>query len=166
LEFWLLDLNGHTVAAQFGFRHDATVFQLQEGFDPAYFADSVGYVLRSHVIEQLILCGVRRYDFLAGEAASKARWATQSNDYLNLQCARPFGRGSAYLKLIHSASRNKRWLRGHLPRNAWRILQGLKQKFREAGPASSLSSVAAAPMNAKFRIGKCFSRSDPAVEAK
>jgi CelD/BcsL family acetyltransferase involved in cellulose biosynthesis len=167
LEFWLLDLDGQTVAAQFGFRHDATVFQLQEGFDPAYFSDSVGYVLRSHVVEQLIACGVRRYDFLAGEAASKARWATRTNQYLNVQFARPFGLGSAYLKLIRSASVSKQWLRSHLPGNAWRILHGLKRKFREAGPASSLSGAgAAAPVDAKFRIGKYFSRSDPAVEAK
>jgi hypothetical protein len=41
LEFWLLKLDEQPAAAQFGFRYDRTVFQLQEGFDPAYSADSV-----------------------------------------------------------------------------------------------------------------------------
>jgi CelD/BcsL family acetyltransferase involved in cellulose biosynthesis len=128
LEFWLLELDGHLVAAQFGFRHGRTVFQLQEGFDPAYFADSVGYVLRAHVIEQMIARGARRYDFLAGEAPSKARWSTQAGHYLNMRFAPPLGRGSAYLHLIHGAGKSKEWLRGHLPRDAWQVLHRLNPR--------------------------------------
>lgn len=141
LEFWLLELDGHVVAAQFGFRHGCTAFQLQEGFDPAYFADSVGYVLRAHVIEQLIARGVRRYDFLAGEASSKSRWATQASHYLNMQFASPFSRGSAYLLLINGASQSKEWLRGHLPRNAWQVLHRLNPKSAQHGRDADKASM-------------------------
>jgi CelD/BcsL family acetyltransferase involved in cellulose biosynthesis len=148
LEFWVLEVDGHTVAAQFGFRYGTTVFQLQEGFDPAYFADSVGYVLRAHVIERMIARGVRRYDFLAGEAPSKSRWATQAGHYLNMQFASPFGRGSAYLHLIHSAGKSKEWLRGHLPRNAWQVLHRLNpRKIRPetiADASINISEIASA----------------------
>src|SRR5437899_7190569 len=44
LEFWILDLNGQAAAAQFGFRFGSRVSQLQEGYDPQYSTDSVGYV--------------------------------------------------------------------------------------------------------------------------
>jgi CelD/BcsL family acetyltransferase involved in cellulose biosynthesis len=135
LEFWLLALEGQTVAAQFGFRHGDTVFQLQEGFDPAYSADSVGYVLRAHVIEQLIPQGVRRYDFLAGESPSKARWAARTGHYVSLQFARPYSMGSAYLRMTHGAAEGKEWLRGHLPGNAWQVLHALNVKMRRAGMA-------------------------------
>jgi CelD/BcsL family acetyltransferase involved in cellulose biosynthesis len=166
LEFWLLELNGQTAAAQFGFRFGCTVFQLQEGFDPEYSADSVGYVLRAHVIEQLILQGVRRYDFLAGEAASKARWATQCGRYLNVQCARPLRLGSAYLRMIHAAAEGKEWLRENLPRDVWRLLRGLSEKVRRAGWSTHFKPVNLADKHRKYVITKDFSRSDPAAEAK
>jgi CelD/BcsL family acetyltransferase involved in cellulose biosynthesis len=139
LEFWLLELDRHPVAAQFGFRHGNTVFQLQEGFDLAYSADSVGYVLRAYVIEQQIAQGVRRYDFLAGEAPSKSRWATQASHYLNVQFARPLGRGSAYLHLIHGAGSSKEWLRRHLPSNAWQVLRRLNAKTTRQETAATTS---------------------------
>lgn len=141
LEFWLLELNGQPAAAQFGFRHGEAVFQLQEGFDPAYSVESVGYVLRAHVIEQLIVQGVKRYDFLAGEAASKARWATEAGHYLNLQFARPLSVGSAYLKASRSAGESKEWLRGHLPSHAWQALHKLNERFQRPAPPTDRASV-------------------------
>lgn len=147
LEFWLLELDGHSVAAQFGFRHGSTVFQLQEGFDPAYSVDSVGFVLRAHVIRELIEAGVRRYDFLAGEAPSKARWATRTSHYLNMQFAPPFSHGSAYLHLIHGASESKEWLRGRLPKSVWWLLHRLNTKKTppEAAGQASLQVSEIAP---------------------
>jgi CelD/BcsL family acetyltransferase involved in cellulose biosynthesis len=166
LEFWLLELDGQPVAAQFGFRHGQTVFQLQEGFDPAYFADSVGYILRAHGMEQLISRGVRRYDFLAGESASKTRWASQAGHYLNAEFARAFSAGSAYLFLIHRASEAKEWLRSRLHSNAWRFLHALNQKFRGFASAKEFAVVSATAVQPKIAIRNHFSRSDPAAEAK
>ena len=167
LEFWLLDLDGKPAAAQFGFRHRDTVFQLQEGFDPAYFSDSVGYVLRAHVLEQLIARGVRRYDFLAGEAESKARWATEASYYLNQHFARPFSAGAAWLRAIHAKTESKEWLREHLPSDAWQVLHALNQKFQGNGRASNLKTISVdAPRMGIFRDREIVARSDPAAEAK
>jgi CelD/BcsL family acetyltransferase involved in cellulose biosynthesis len=123
LEFWVLELEGKVVAAQFGFRHGTTVFSLQEGFDPDHAADSVGYVLRSHVLKQLIADGVHRYDFLGGVDESKIRWGAQAGHYLDLSFARPFTAGAAYLQAQHYAGRGKSWLRRNLPRTAWELLR-------------------------------------------
>jgi CelD/BcsL family acetyltransferase involved in cellulose biosynthesis len=130
LEFWLLDLDGKPVAAQFGFCFDRTFFSLQEGYDTVHSPDSVGYVLRAHVIRQLIAAGVRRYDFLAGESASKARWGARVTQYVNLRFARPISKGSLYLQMINTATKGKEWLRLHLPTNAWQALRRLNCAVR------------------------------------
>jgi CelD/BcsL family acetyltransferase involved in cellulose biosynthesis/SAM-dependent methyltransferase len=130
LEFWMLTLDCQPVAVQFGFRYRDTAFQLQEGFDPEYADDSVGYVLRAHVIEQSISAGVRRYDFLAGESASKTRWAAKSGHYIKLQFAEPLTLGSAYLRAIQSAAESKEWLRAHLPDKLWRWLHNVNVTIR------------------------------------
>lgn len=129
LEFWLLELDGKIVATQFGFRYRDTVFSLQEGFDPAYAQDSVGYVLRAHVLRQLIAQGVRRYDFLGGQDASKERWGTQTAAYTDIRLARPFSRGSAYLRLRRSATQGTEWLRASLPGSVFARLRGLYRAF-------------------------------------
>jgi CelD/BcsL family acetyltransferase involved in cellulose biosynthesis len=125
LEFWLLVLDGKIVAAQFGLRHRDTVFSLQEGFDPDYFADSVGYVLRSQVLKSLISEGVRKYDFLGGTDESKVRWGAVVNNYINLEFAPPFTRGSIHLNLKNWSLGAKIWLRRQLPMPIWQRLKGL-----------------------------------------
>jgi CelD/BcsL family acetyltransferase involved in cellulose biosynthesis len=130
LDFWLLELNGQAVAAQFGFRYGETTYALQEGFDPAYSADSVGYVLRGHVLEQAIAEGARRYDFLAGQDVSKDRWGAQAGTYLYIHFAKPFSRGSFYLRLVHNVGKRKERLRAHLPSRAWILLRSLYRRLR------------------------------------
>lgn len=130
LEFWVLELQGKVVAAQFGLRHGTTVFSLQEGFDPDYAADSVGYVLRGQVLKLLIADGVRRYDFLGGNDESKMRWGAELKNYRNLHFARPLSRGSVHLALKNEIASAKRWLRGHLPAGAWARLKGAIGKKR------------------------------------
>lgn len=129
LEFWRLEMNGETVAAQFGFRYRDTVFSLQEGFDPAYAPASVGYVLRAHVLKQLIEQGVRRYDFLAGDSDSKRRWGAEVGEYWDLHFARPWSRGALYLRSRASMAGGKEWLRRRLP-GAWRLLHRLRLRWR------------------------------------
>jgi CelD/BcsL family acetyltransferase involved in cellulose biosynthesis len=122
LEFWVLELNGKVVAAQFGFRHGTAVFCLQEGFDAEYASDSVGFVLRSQVIRNLISQGIRRYDFLGGTDEFKKRWGAERDDYFNLSFARPRSKGAAYLRSLDHARRAKSWLRENLPAGAWSVL--------------------------------------------
>jgi CelD/BcsL family acetyltransferase involved in cellulose biosynthesis len=133
LEFWLLELNGKPAAAQFGFRFRNTVSQLQEGFDREYSTDSVGYVLRARVIQELIAQGVRTYDFLGGEPGYKAKWGAQAGHYLDLSFARPFSAGAAYLRAQHFAGQTKSWLRRNLPAPAWEILHKINVGIRQTG---------------------------------
>ncbi len=114
LEFWLLELDEKIVAAQFGLRYGKTVFSLQEGFDPSYSADSVGYVLRGNVLKHLIGEGVRFYDFLGGTDESKIRWGANVKHYLNIEFARPYTRGSLHLVLKNKIAETKRSLRTRL----------------------------------------------------
>lgn len=125
LEFWLLVLDGSAVAAQFAMRHGNTVYALQEGFDPEYSADSVGYVLRSHVLKALIERGVRSYDFLGGAAESKTRWGARVGQYLDIVFARRRSAGSLVLWLERATAGVKGWLRRKLPDAALRTLNRL-----------------------------------------
>jgi len=115
LELWLLKLNEQVVAVQYAFRYGNTVFLLQEGFDPAFSADSVGYVLRSQVLNALIARGIRAYDFLGGTGPSKMRWGASLKNYIDIEFARPSTMGSAYLHLKAAAAETKDWLRVSLP---------------------------------------------------
>lgn len=127
LEFWLLKLDEQIVAAQYGFRLGKTVFSLQEGFDPAFSADSVGFVLRSQVLKALIESGVRAYDFLAGTNESKMRWGATLKSYVDIEFARPSTMGSAYLRLKTKTVETKEWLRMRLPGPVLRTWERLAQ---------------------------------------
>jgi CelD/BcsL family acetyltransferase involved in cellulose biosynthesis len=115
LELWALRLNGISVAAQFAFRYRTTVFSLQEGFDPEYCADSVGYVLRSYVLKQLLESGVRRYEFLAGADESKLRWGGEMGRYIHVHIAAPRSVGSLHLWKTRAITGAKAKLRALLP---------------------------------------------------
>lgn len=131
LEFWLLEIDGRIVAAQFGFRHGDTVFSLQEGFDPEYSSDSVGYVLRGQVLKKLIGRGIRKYDFLGGTDESKVRWGAQVKSYLNIEFARPRSKGSLRLSLKYTGAGMKAWLRANLPDPVLRALKRLRGQQRD-----------------------------------
>ena len=128
LEFWILELEGKITAAQFGLRHADTVFSLQEGFDPDYATDSVGYVLRSQVLENLIADGVRKYDFLGGYDDSKLRWGAEVRTYINLEFARPRTLGSFYLSARDKRAQTKEWLRQRLPASVWQTLKRVTRR--------------------------------------
>jgi CelD/BcsL family acetyltransferase involved in cellulose biosynthesis len=126
LEFWLLELDGRVVAAQFAMRHGNSIYGLQEGFDPEYSADSVGYVLRSYLLKELISRGMRLYDFLGGPEEAKMRWGARAEHYLDIAFARPRSRGSLVLSLERASGGFKGWLRTKLPEPALRTLKRLR----------------------------------------
>jgi CelD/BcsL family acetyltransferase involved in cellulose biosynthesis len=130
LVFWTLELNGVPVASQFGFEYRGTFYALQEGFDPDYSADSVGYVLRSQSLRQLIESGTRRYDFLAGQEDSKLRWNCATSNYVNLDIARPATLGSIQLSLERAEKACKSGVRQLLPPPFFSYLQ----RFRAESP--------------------------------
>lgn len=126
LELWDLELDGKAVAAQMSFRYRDRVYGLQEGFDPAFFTQHVGYVLRAAMFEYFIRSGVRVYDFLGGFNAQKQRWGAERGAYTNLQFATPWSMASCCLALDKGAAVGKEWLRHHLPSSAWNVLHRVK----------------------------------------
>lgn len=131
LELWFMELNGEPVAAQIGLRYRDTVHSLQEGFDPAYAKESVGYVLRSHVLRHCIETGIRQYDFLAGDQDSKQRWGADTGSYTDFHFAPPGGVGSPYLSVSRKTLTAKNWLREHLPPHAVEKIDSLRTFLRK-----------------------------------
>ncbi len=132
LDFWLLELNGKPAAAEFGFHYGKTYYFLQTGFDPAYFADSVGFVLKAQIFRELIEQGMESYDFLGDDDPYKQRWAPQTHRTLFRTFARPGTRGSLFIGLTRSATRSKAWLRARFPKQAWETLRvGYRRLFNK-----------------------------------
>src|SRR5579859_611416 len=126
LEFWILQLEGKAVAAQYGFRYRHVVYSLQEGFDPEYSSDRVGYVLRAHVLKTLIGQGVRYYDFLGEEDPSKNRWGAEVGSYADIHFARPQTRGAMHLRMDQTTRALRSWFRTNLPAPILRALRKWK----------------------------------------
>ncbi len=123
LEFWSLKLENETVATQFCFRYRDTVSLLQEGFHPKYTAEKVGYALRAHALQEMISTGARRYDFLGGADAYKARFGATQGKYLNLYFAGPSWKGRLVLIARQRSRALKAWLKTHLPERVLALLQ-------------------------------------------
>ena len=115
LEFWLLELDGEIVGAQFCFRYNDTVSLLQEGFHPKYGAEKIGYALRAHVLEEMIRGGAQRYDFLGGDDPYKAKFGAHQKNYLNLTFAGPSRIGRMYVAAQRRKRQIKTWLKSKLP---------------------------------------------------
>jgi CelD/BcsL family acetyltransferase involved in cellulose biosynthesis len=127
LEFWSLRLENETVATQFCFRYRDTVSLLQEGFNPRYTAEKVGYALRAHALQEMISTGARRYDFLGGADAYKARFGSTQGQYLNLYFAGPSWKGRLVLTARQGSRALKAWLKTHLPERILSLLQRRSQ---------------------------------------
>jgi len=111
----LLELDNETVAAQFCFRYGTTVYLLQEGFNPNYAAEKVGYALRAQVLQQMIETGARRYDFLGGTDAYKLKFGARQGRYLNVHFAGPSLPGRMDLAIRRRGGLARRWLKNSLP---------------------------------------------------
>ena len=115
LEFWLLELNGETVGAQFCFRYNDTVSLLQEGFHPKYASEKIGYALKAHLLQEMIRFGTRRYDFLGGADPYKSKFGAHQENYLNLFIAGPSRRARFYLQVQKLKREIKGWVKRKLP---------------------------------------------------
>ena len=133
LEFWRLELEDEAVAAQFCFRYGNTVSLLQEGFNPKYTAEKIGYALRAHVLQEMIRTGANRYDFLGGADTYKLKFGAHEGCYLTLRFAGPSSLGRWYLALQDQKQRTKLWLKRKLPA---RVLAALRRE-RSGTPVSA-----------------------------
>ncbi len=74
LRLYLLELDGVTIAADYGCVLGNAGFLLKTGFDERYGRLSPGLVLRGEVLSASIDEGLKRYDFLGGPDPYKLRW--------------------------------------------------------------------------------------------
>jgi CelD/BcsL family acetyltransferase involved in cellulose biosynthesis len=122
LEFWILEIGGKPIAADYGFRYDNIVYALQAGFDPSEHADSPGFCLKGVMLKALIESGVQKYDFLAGFGENKAQWNAQLSYYQHIHFARRRSLGGIYLRTRYQLKSAKEWLRERLPVGLWKLL--------------------------------------------
>jgi hypothetical protein len=138
LELWQMEMDGVPVAAQIGMRYGNCFYSLQEGFDPAYAGDSVGYVLRSQILRECIQSGARFYDFLYGEHESKQRWGADVGHYVDIDFARPGSAGAAYLAGSQVWRTGKDWLREHASAKVWKAMQKMRRSLLERQPKGEM----------------------------
>ncbi len=136
LEFWSLSIGDEIAATQFCFRYRDTVSLLQEGFDPRFTDDKVGYALRAHVLQQIIAQGACCYDFLGGDDPYKLKFGATRTNYLDLHFAASSARGRFEINKRNFVTRLKSWAMKHLPAQTVatlrRVLRRTHQEDRNA----------------------------------
>jgi CelD/BcsL family acetyltransferase involved in cellulose biosynthesis len=75
LRLWILELDGRSAAAWYGFRFGGADWYYQAGRDPALERDAVGFVLMAHTVREAIRDGMREYRLLRGGQEYKYRFA-------------------------------------------------------------------------------------------
>jgi CelD/BcsL family acetyltransferase involved in cellulose biosynthesis len=88
LRLYCLEAEQKMVAMLYAFRAGDSVYHYQSGFDPDWAKAGVGQVLVAAALADAIGEGARRFDFLKGEYAYKAQWATGRRTTARLVCGR------------------------------------------------------------------------------
>jgi glycosyltransferase involved in cell wall biosynthesis/CelD/BcsL family acetyltransferase involved in cellulose biosynthesis len=116
LRLWLLELDGDTVAAWYGFRFGGAEWFYQSGRDPAHDDLSIGFVLMVHTIRSAFDDGIPTYRLLRGGEEYKARFAS-GDDGLHTTLIAGTARGrTARAGLTHAMD---------LPPGARKIVRGI-----------------------------------------
>lgn len=89
LRLYGLEMSRQTIAMFYGFRHGATLYYFQAGFDPQHLALSPGEVLMGYVIEAAIVERCTRFDMLKGDYDHKRHYFQQTRETLGLRVHRP-----------------------------------------------------------------------------
>ena len=97
LRLWLLELDGRTVAALYGFRFADAEYFYQSGRDPEFSQKSVGQVLLAHAVRSALEDGIREYRLLRGDEGYKSRFANADAPVQTLAVANT-RKGSAAVK--------------------------------------------------------------------
>jgi CelD/BcsL family acetyltransferase involved in cellulose biosynthesis len=129
LEFWMLELADVPVAIQFCFRYRNTIYLAQEGFDPDYANEKVGYALRARVIQYCISSGIQRYDFMGGSDPYKQRFGAQEGRYITIKFAKPGSGGAFFLQAEELKRKSRHWLRSHLPDGVVARIRSFKKRL-------------------------------------
>jgi CelD/BcsL family acetyltransferase involved in cellulose biosynthesis len=104
LRLWVMELDDVPAAVWYGFRYAGREWYYQGGWDPAFRAQSVGFVLLCHTIRSAVEDGLSEYWFLRGSETYKSRFA--DDDPALETVIVPHGlRGSAALSAIRRLDR-------------------------------------------------------------
>jgi CelD/BcsL family acetyltransferase involved in cellulose biosynthesis len=76
LRLWLMEVDGDSVAAWYGWRLGERYSYYLAGFEPRWSDASVGLLLLAHTVREAIEESASEYDLLLGEEAYKQRFAT------------------------------------------------------------------------------------------
>lgn len=101
---YLLNVEGETRAALYGFRHGDRFAFYQAGYDPDWRQRSVGTVLLGHVVQRCFAEGVAEYDFLRGTEPYKLKWANGERLTMRLRA-----RDNSLRAKLHDTGRTLYW---------------------------------------------------------
>ena len=86
LRLYIMQLNGHIIAALYAFQYKGSWFYFQSGYDPEWSGYSPGSVLMWHCIADAIDQGGAEFDYLRGNESYKHLWSSQSRQTCTLLC--------------------------------------------------------------------------------
>ncbi len=74
LSLSFLDVNGQHASVVLGFEYEDRYYFYQTGSDPNYSSYSIGNIHILYILEDLIVRGLKKFDFLRGGEGYKLRW--------------------------------------------------------------------------------------------
>ncbi|MFO0730637.1 MAG: GNAT family N-acetyltransferase [Nitrospiraceae bacterium] len=89
LILFVLKLNGLTVAAELCLRGGTTLYAYNSCYDVEWSREGTTLIMQARVLEHAIFQGISEYNFLRGEEAYKAHWATGARTQYALHLHRP-----------------------------------------------------------------------------
>jgi CelD/BcsL family acetyltransferase involved in cellulose biosynthesis len=90
LRLWLMEVDGDSVAAWYGWRLGERYSYYLAGFEPRWSDASVGLLLLAHTVHEAIDEAASEYDLLLGEESYKQRFATGTRPVETVILARSF----------------------------------------------------------------------------
>jgi CelD/BcsL family acetyltransferase involved in cellulose biosynthesis len=111
LRLWILDLNGESVAAWYGFHYGSVYSYYQQGRDPSQRAASLGTMLLTHTIREAINEHAGTYGFLRGNEPYKFRFADRDMALVTIGLPRSAAGAAAlrtYVLAVRLAGRLRR----------------------------------------------------------
>jgi hypothetical protein len=99
------------IAFRYGFIVNGVYYDYQTGYDPAFAELRPGFAALTTVVQDLIGCGVRRFDFLRGDEPYKRHWAMRDRKTNRYYVFPPGLKANIYAdvwRMYHGVKRNGR----------------------------------------------------------
>jgi CelD/BcsL family acetyltransferase involved in cellulose biosynthesis/LmbE family N-acetylglucosaminyl deacetylase len=136
LRLYFIRIGLEIAAVRYCYRIADSIQFYQTAFDNRWSEYSPGFLIGCYAIEQSILEGARKIDFLEGNEQHKEHWAKNIQDNLRLRVYAPHWRGK--LANVHTQATTKAldWGTGYLPlrirRPIWQAVLKVRTASRQA----------------------------------